>query len=74
MSEEPTIEVHGMFGKPKRVTRLQYINEWASHCGQLYNLTVTQDDHAAIINIVAQLKEMAGRRWDEIYEKENSHV
>lgn len=71
---EPTIEVHGMFGKPKHVTRLQYINEWANHCDQLYNLTVTQDDHATIVNMVATLKEMAGRRWDEIYERENRHV
>ncbi len=70
----PTIEIHGMFGKPKRYTREQYATEWVSHCGQLFNVTVTREDHTTVQGITDTIKEMAGRRWDEIYERENSHV
>ena len=69
---DPTITVHGMFGKPKQYTREQYVNEWASHFSQMYNITVTREDRTTIKNIATTLRDMAGRRWDEIFEKEGA--
>lgn len=69
---EPTIEVHGTFGKPKHLTREQYINEWASHFNQVYNLASTLEDHVTIQDIIKTLRDMASRRWDEIREEENT--
>jgi len=70
---EPTIEVHGMFGQPKQYTREQYIQEWTNHGGQFFNITVTCKDHRTIANFVNhKVKDMAGRRWDEIHERENT--
>ena len=69
---DPTITVHRMFGKPKQYTREQYVNEWASYFSQMYNITVTREDRTTIKNIATTLRDMAGRRWDEILEKEGA--
>jgi hypothetical protein len=74
MSTEPTIKIYGILGGPKQITRTQYVNEWTPHLSQLYNLTVTPEDHKTIQATIKVLRSMAARRWDEIYEKENGHA
>lgn len=63
---EATKEVTGYFGKPRQITRQDFINRWISHAGDLYNITNTIEQHNEVRTMIARIEDMAGKAWDRI--------
>lgn len=63
---ENTKEVMGYFGKPKQITRSDYIQRWVSHANDLYSVTNTSEQHAEVRAMIERIEVMAGAAWDRI--------
>lgn len=59
-----TKSVEGYFGKPKEITREDFIARWKSTVADCYSLTLTTADYEAVVSMIARVEVMAGRKWD----------
>lgn len=59
-----TKTVQGYFGKPKQITREDFIKRWVAVVHDCGSLAITTADWNATKNMVAQIEAMAGRKWD----------
>jgi hypothetical protein len=64
MTEQPTLEIMDFFGKPKQVTRDQFIKTWIDHAAQLRELMPVND-------FLDTVRKKAGERFDECLAREN---
>lgn len=67
MTDKRTITVLGLFGKDKKITRDDFVARWRSHATDLHNLM----DFDRANEIVKEVEEAAGRKWDDHYAREN---
>lgn len=66
--DEPTIVVDTEGGKPKNVTRREFVIRWKnSITGLFYIMPADQ-----VATIAKEVEAAAGKSWDETYEKQNA--
>lgn len=71
---EPTITLTGYFGKPKQVTRKEFARAWMDAVSDLYNLTMTADDHEYVNEVKAWVESKANEKFDRALDRERNDV
>lgn len=66
-TSEKTITVEGHFGVMKTLNKADFQGRWTASVTDLYSVTNDMADHNAVVAIVSQVKEMAGRRFDYLH-------
>ena len=62
MTDTRTIEVFGYFGKPKQITKQDFIARWSSHASELLNIGV---------NVMDITTTKAGEEFETLYANQN---
>lgn len=68
---ERTITVASLFGNDKQLTRPEFIRTWTDYVAQLERLSQHQSDSKIIADFLAYTEDLAGRNFDDIYERQN---
>lgn len=61
-----TKTVEGFFGKPKQITRDDFIKRWTEHVGQMYCLAATTAEYKELRDMLNRVAELAGQAWDRM--------
>lgn len=69
---ERTIEQESYFGNMKRLTRDEYVNHWVDHMAEIKKLSIISADRKIIADFLDYTADLAGRNFDEIYERQQS--
>jgi len=60
--DDRTLEVMGLFGKPKQVTKADFVQQWVDHARQLMHIG---------INIEDQVREAAAADFEDTWKRRN---
>jgi hypothetical protein len=62
MADTRTLEVTGFFGKPKQITKEDFVRRWVNHASELRHLG---------IDVVEKVREAAGADFEETWKRQN---
>lgn len=65
------ITITSSFGVIREVTREEFIRRWTDHVAQVEGIALIPADHQAIGYFLAYVTDLAGRQFDEMWEREN---
>ena len=65
-TQQPTKTVEGLFGKPKQITRDEFVKRWTGHLDQLFNLANSTAEYEEIKAMQSRIRVLSGAAWDRI--------
>jgi hypothetical protein len=63
---EQTKTVDGYFGKPRQITREDFIKRWGGHFNEALHLADNTAQYEELQHMGQRIRELAGAAWDRI--------
>ena len=66
VATQATKTVEGYFGKPKQITRDDFVKRWTEHFVEVFSLANSTAEYEELKAMKARIAELAGAAWERI--------